>query len=122
MLVKNSLLIASSVLIIIGCSGGDSIVKSNSNNFTTATVQINNTTSLKVFQLYFKDEYSNDWGYDMISSDNFIKANSRVDFTTSLCDKTIDVKATGLLGSPIWMIPDVYVECGKTGVVTLTVN
>lgn len=121
MLVKNLVLMVSSIF-MIGCSGGDSTVENNSNNFTTGIVQINNTTSLKVFQLYLKDEYSSDWGYDMISSDKFIKANARADFTTSLCDRTIDVKATGLLGSPIWMIPDVYVECGKIAIVTLTVN
>ncbi len=122
MLVKNLVLIVSSVF-IIGCSGGgDSTQENNSNNFTTGIVQINNTTSRDVLELYFKDEYSSNWGYDMLSSDKYIPEYSKVNFNTSLCDKNIDVKAVGWTNSSTWIIPDVYVECGKTAVVTLTVN
>ena len=120
---KSLVLVASSFL-IVGCGSGDSIANifDDAPKATTGIIQINNTTSTNVYQLYFKDEHNSDWGYDMLASDTYIIHNTRVDFTTLLCDKTIDVRATGASGSPIWEIPDVYVECGKTQVVTLTVN
>lgn len=121
MKIKNFIVIVSSLL-MVGCGSGGGLDDIFDDGATTATIQINNTSTIDVYQLYFKDEYSNDWGYDMISSDQYINGNSRVNFTTTLCDRTIDVKATGMLGSPVWLIPDVYIGCGDTKTVTLIVN
>ncbi|MBN2825689.1 MAG: hypothetical protein JXQ76_10210 [Campylobacterales bacterium] len=125
MKIKNFIVVASSLL-IVGCGSGggglnDIFDDGGSSNFTTATVQINNTTTRDVYELYFKDAHSSDWGYDMLSSDQYISGNTRVNFSTSLCDRNIDVQAVSFFGDT-WLIPDVYIECGDTKTVTLTVN
>ncbi|MEA2027805.1 MAG: hypothetical protein U9N49_02365 [Campylobacterota bacterium] len=117
-----SLVFVASSFLMVGCGSSGGLDDIFDDGATTATIQINNTTTTDVYQLYFKDEHSSDWGYDMISSDQYINGNSRVNFTTTLCDRTIDVKATGMFGAPQWIIPDVYIECGDTKTVTLTVN
>lgn len=118
-----SLIVITSSLFMFGCGGGEGGLNDIfDDGATTATVRINNTTTIDVYQLYFKDVASSSWGNDMITSDQYIKNNSKVDFVTTLCDRMIDVNAKGILGSSEWLIPDVYVECGETVTVTLTAN
>jgi len=111
-IVQTALLTLSSAL-LLSCGGGGSDGGLNDifdDGATTATVQINNTTTRDVYELYFRDVHSSNWGNDMLSSDLYIPGNTRVNFTTTLCDRMIDVKAVNFLGDMEWLIPDVYIN------------
>jgi hypothetical protein len=97
-----------SILFFTGCGG-----ESTSTPSITAIVQIDNTTEFDLYQLYIKPSDVSDWGIDLLPDDKYIPSKTKVDFETSNCDSLIDIKVTGLLGSPISIIEQVELPCGS---------
>lgn len=82
-----------------------------------AIVNIYNATNFLIsrdgiYRLYIKESSSSDWGSDLIAGSDFsIESFSSQEFKTSKCDQYVDIKATGLLGSPEWIKRNVYLDC-----------
>ena len=91
-----------------------------SESSNSATMKIANQTEHKVFQLYVKNTGDTSWGSDMLPGDKYIDARTMVPFETMLCDKRIDIKATGFLGDPVWLFEDVKLTCGLAKKITLS--
>ena len=87
---------------------------STSTPSVTAIVQINNTTTTDLYQLYIKNSDTSSWGNDLLTSDTYIRGRSKVNFETSKCNRLIDVKVTGHYGSPIYISEQNQLNCGKT--------
>ena len=86
---------------------------------STAIVQINNTTATDMYQLYIKSSDSSSWGDDLLPGTTYIKGGTKVNFETSKCDRLIDIKVTGALGSPVSIVEQVQLDCGSTFVYKL---
>ena len=97
-----------SALILTACN-----IPSTNTPSTTAIVQIDNRTTYKFYQLYIKYSDSSSWGDDLLASDTYIPGQTKVDFETSKCNKLIDIKVTGLLGSPVSIVEQKQLKCGS---------
>jgi len=97
-----------STLFFTACNVG-----STSTPSITAIVEIDNTTTTKITQLYIKNSSSSSWGNDLLTGDSYIPGQRKVDFETYKCDRLIDIKVTGLLGSPVAIIEQVQLDCGS---------
>ena len=97
-----------SALILTACN-----IPSTDTPSATAVVQIDNRTTYKLYQLYIKYSDSSSWGNDLLASDTYIPGQTKVDFETSKCNKLIDVKVTGLLGSPVFITEQKQLKCGS---------
>ena len=106
--------IATSALLFTGCGGGSSIGGSTSTPAVTAVVQIDNKTTTDMYQLYIKSSSVSSWGDDLLTGSTFIKGLTKVDFETHICNKLIDIKVTGSFGSPVSIVEQVQLDCGKT--------
>ena len=93
-----------------------------------ATLSIYNNTdfplyTLKkdgIYQLYIKNSNSSDWGSDLIGGSDFpIESFSSQEFKTSKCDTDIDIKVTGLGGSPIWTDYNISLPCNDITEITV---
>jgi len=99
--------IFASSLLFTGCGGG-----STSTPSITAIVQIDNTTTYDVNELYIKKSSSASWGRDLIASGKVIRANSKVNFETALCDTLIDIKFEYDFSLDFGIKEQVRLDCG----------
>lgn len=89
-----------------------------------ATLSVYNATNFLldkdgIYQLYVKESGSSDWGSDLIEGiDYSISSKSSKRITIYTCGTTVDIKATGLLGSPEWTTSK-YIECDTTQNITV---
>ena len=89
-----------------------------------ATLSIYNATDFLIskdgiYQLYVKESGSSDWGSDLIEGlDYSISSKSSKSVKIYICDTTVDIKATGLYGSPIWTTSQ-YISCDTTQNITV---
>lgn len=110
MIKKTTLLcLTTSALLLSACGGS-----STSTPSVTAIVQIDNKITTSMYQLYIKSSNTPSWGSDLLTSDSYIPEQTKVNFETSKCDRLIDVKATGFLGSPVYIVEQVQLNCGST--------
>ena len=110
MIKKTTLLyLVISTLFLSACGGG-----STSTPSITAIVQIDNKTTIKMYQLYIKNSDTSLWGNDLLTSSTYIPEQTKVNFETSKCDRLVDIKVAGLLGSPLSIVEQVQVNCGST--------
>jgi len=91
-----------------GCGGLEDLIKDK----YTATVQIDNTTTYDVNELYIKKSSSSAWGRDLIAPGKVVKANSKVNFETLLCDTLIDIKVEYDFSLDSGIKEQVRLDCG----------
>lgn len=101
-------------ILFTGCGGG-----STSTPSITGIVQIDNTTTYDVNELYIKRSSSSSWGSDLIATGKVIGANSKVNFETALCDTLIDIKVEYALSFDYAIMEQVKFDCGDIYILKL---
>ena len=109
------IVIAVSALFFTGCGGGGS----TSTPAVTAIVQIDNTTTFDVNELYIKKSESSSWGSNLVAFGEVIKSNSKVNFETSLCDTLIDIKFEYDFSLEYGIKEQIKLDCGDTYILKL---
>lgn len=88
--------------------------ESTSTPSVTAIVQVDNKTTTNMYQLYIKNSDTSSWGRDLLASSTYIQGQTKVNFETSKCDRLVDIKVAGFLGSPLYIGEQMQVNCGST--------